>query len=100
MRVLSTVVGILRRGAYVLRGVLKAATVLLRVEGQMTSFFITRAKSNFRFKRLYSHPVDKTTGLLSDQTIVLKGFYAKKDYPEKLRRIRFYDAAHQKYLVF
>jgi len=65
-----------------------------------SAFFITRAKSNFRFKRLYSHPVDKTTGLRSDQTIVLKGFYAKKDYSEKLRRIRFYDAAHQKYLVF
>ena len=65
-----------------------------------SAFFITRAKSNFRFKRLYSHPVDKTTGLRSDQTIVLKGFYAKKDYPEKLRRIRFYDAEYQKYLVF
>ena len=64
------------------------------------AFFITLTKSNFNFKRLYSHPVDKTTGLRSNQTIVLKGFYAKKDYPEKLRRIRFYDAEYQKYLVF
>lgn len=65
-----------------------------------SAFFITRTKSNFRFKRLYSYPVDKTTGLRSDQTIVLKGFYAKKDYPEKLRRIRFYDSIDQKYLIF
>lgn len=64
------------------------------------AFFITRAKANFRFKRLYSHPVDKTTGLRSDQTIVMKGFYAKKDFPEKLRRIRYYDATRNKNLVF
>lgn len=64
------------------------------------AFFITRAKSNFRFRRLYSHPVDKTTGLRSDQTIVLKGFYAKKDFPEKLRRIRYYDATRSKNWVF
>lgn len=65
-----------------------------------SAFFITRAKTNFSFKRLYSHPIDKTTGLRSDQTIVLKGFYAKKNYPEKLRRIRFYDAQEDRYLVF
>jgi hypothetical protein len=65
-----------------------------------SAFFITRTKSNFSFKRLYSHPVDKTKGLQSDQTIVLKGFYAKKDYPEKLRRIRLYDSVDQKYLIF
>ena len=64
------------------------------------AFFITRTKSNFSFKRLYSSPVDKTTGLRSDQIIVLKGFYAKKDYPEKLRRIRFYDSVDKKYLIF
>jgi IS4 transposase len=64
------------------------------------AFFITRAKSNFRFKRLYSHPVDTTTGLRSDQTIVLKGFYVKKDFPEKLRRIRYYDTTRSKNLVF
>ena len=43
-----------------------------------SSFFITRAKKNFQFTRRYSHPVDKTTGLRCDQTIILKGFYAKK----------------------
>jgi hypothetical protein len=42
---------------------------------------VTRAKSNFDFKRLYSRPVDKSTGAQSDQTIELKGFYPKKDYP-------------------
>jgi len=64
------------------------------------AFFITRAKLNFLFRRLYSHAVDKTTGLRSDQTIFLKGFYAKKGFPEKLRRIRYYDAAHEKKLIF
>jgi len=67
---------------------------------ESSAFFIIRAKSNFCFNRRYSHPVDKTTGLRSDQTIVLKGFYAKKNYPEKLRRIRYYDADTKKYLTF
>jgi len=48
---------------------------------QSMGFFITRTKSNFRFRRLYSHPVDRTTGLQCDQTIVLKGFYSRRDYP-------------------
>lgn len=64
-----------------------------------SAFFITKAKSNFRFKRLYSHPVDRSVGLQCDQTIVLKGFYAKKDYPEKIRRIKFFDAEKQKRIV-
>ena len=62
--------------------------------------FITRTKSNFQFRRLYSHPVDKSTGLRCDQTIVLSGFYASKDYPEKMRRIKFYDAERNKNLGF
>ena len=49
------------------------------------TFFVTRAKINLRFRRLYSHPVDKATGLKCDQTIVLTGFYSSRDYPEKLR---------------
>jgi len=64
------------------------------------AFFVTRAKKNFRFRRLYSAPVDKTTGLLFDQTILLRGFYARHDYPEKLRRIGFFDAERNKRLVF
>ena len=64
------------------------------------AFFITRAKSNFRFRRLYSHPVDKSTGVQCDQTILLQGFYSHRDYPEKLRRIRFLDPEHHKRLLF
>ena len=66
---------------------------------QSMGFFITRTKSNFRFRRLYSHPVDRTTGLQCDQTIVLKGFYSRRDYPEKLRRIRFFDAEKDKRII-
>lgn len=64
------------------------------------AFFVTRAKKNFNFKRLYSHPVDKFSGVLCDQTITLGGFYTQKDYPEKLRRIRFFDQSTNKHFVF
>ena len=67
---------------------------------QAMAFFITRTKKNFRFKRLYSHPIDKSIGLQCDQIIVLEGFYAKKDYPAKLRRIRYFDVEKNKRLVF
>jgi len=64
------------------------------------SFFVTRAKSNFRFNRIYSHTVDRTTGVICDQTINLTGFYPSKDYPDKLRRIKYYDIQTDKRLVF
>ncbi|HDP23983.1 MAG TPA: IS4 family transposase [Deltaproteobacteria bacterium] len=64
------------------------------------AFFVIRAKDNFRFRRLYSRPVDKATGLQCDQIITTKNFYARKDYPEKLRRIRFFDKANNRRLVF
>ena len=67
---------------------------------QSLAFFVTRAKSNFVFKRLYSLPVDKSTGVRADQIITVTGFYALKDYPEKLRRIRYFDAVTQKRFVF
>jgi len=67
---------------------------------QSSAFFITRAMRNFDFKRLYSEPVDKATGILCDQIISPNGFYAKKDYPDKIRRIRYYDAGNNKTLVF
>ena len=67
---------------------------------QASAFFVTRAKSNFKFKRLYSNRVDKSTGVQCDQIIVLTGFYANKDYPDKLRRIRYHDAEHNNTLVF
>ena len=67
---------------------------------QSSAFFLTRAKKNFNFKRLYSHDVDKDTGIQCDQTIALMGFYSKKDYPEKLRRIRLLDPETRKRLIF
>lgn len=65
-----------------------------------SAFFVTRAKSNFVFKRLYSLPVDKATGVLSDQIITLISPYPSKGYPDKLRRIRFHDAVTKNRLVF
>jgi hypothetical protein len=67
---------------------------------QSSAFFVTRAKSNFDFKRLHSKRVDKATGVLCDQIVTLQGFYAKKSYPDKLRRIKYYDADKKKRLVF
>ncbi len=63
-------------------------------------FFVTRSKSNFKCRRIYSHQVDRSTGLRYDQTIMLTGFYALKDYPEMLRRVKYYDAVTEKTLVF
>jgi hypothetical protein len=67
---------------------------------QAGAFFIIRAKSNFRFRRLYSQKADKAKGVQADQTIELHGFYARKDYPDRLRRIRYYDAEKKKRLIF
>jgi len=67
---------------------------------QARAFFVTRAKSNFRFQRRYSHAVDKTTGLICDQTIVLMSFYPSRAYPEPLRRIRYIDPDTGKRFVF
>jgi Domain of unknown function (DUF4372)/Transposase DDE domain len=53
------------------------------------AFFVTRAKSNLKAKRRYSRVVERSTGLICDQTITLTVFYSKTDYPEALRRIRF-----------
>jgi len=64
------------------------------------SFFVTRAKDNLRFKRMYSKATDKTTGVQSDQIGKLEVYYSKKDYPDKLRRIKYYDEERKKYLVF
>jgi hypothetical protein len=64
------------------------------------SFFVTRAKENLRFKRMYSRAVDKTTGVQSDHIGKLEIYKSKNEYPEKLRRIKFYDCEHDKDLVF
>ena len=67
---------------------------------QTSAFFVIRAKTNMQSRRVYSCPVDKSTGLQCDQTILLTGQYTAKDYPEKLRRVRYYDCETNKRFVF
>jgi hypothetical protein len=67
---------------------------------QASAFFVIRARRNTQFRRLYSHPVDKSTGLLCDQTIVLTGVDTRTTYPEKLRRIKYRDPETGNTLVF
>jgi hypothetical protein len=64
------------------------------------SYFVTRAKSNLKAQRRYSHPVDRSTGLICDQTIVLTGFYSRQDFDTPLRRIKLRDPKTGKRLVF
>jgi len=64
------------------------------------AFFITRAKSNTKWQRLYSHPVDHSTGLRCDQTIRLTGVKADKHYADLLRRVKFHDAETGNTYVF
>jgi len=64
------------------------------------SFFIIRAKKNISITRMYSKEADKKTGIRCDQIIKLKNFYSKKHYPEKLRRVKYYDEKTGKYYVF
>ena len=87
-------------GAYYVmdRGYLDFAR--LYVLHQAGSFFVTRAKSNSKFKRLVSQPVERSTGLICDQVVELTVFYSHQGYPERLRRIRFKDPATAKTLVF
>ena len=65
-----------------------------------SAYFVTRAKTNLQFKRVYSHQVDKSLGLICDQSIVLSGFYSSKNYPEKIRRIKYFDSENNRRLVF
>lgn len=67
---------------------------------QAQAFFVIRGKSNLLCRRVYSRTVDKSTGLRCDQTIALTAPKACKDYPQHLRRIKFYDAEHDRHLVF
>jgi hypothetical protein len=64
------------------------------------SFFVTRAKSNLKARRRYSRPVDRSTGLICDQTVLLTGFYSRQGFDRPLRRIRFNDPQTGKRLVF
>ncbi|MBI4938344.1 MAG: IS4 family transposase [Nitrosomonadales bacterium] len=67
---------------------------------QVGAFFVTRVKRGMDAYRLYSIPIDRSTGIICDQRIVLDGFYASRSYPEQLRRIRFKDQETGKTLVF
>ena len=67
---------------------------------QASAFFVTRAKRNLRCDRRYSRPVDKSTGLRCDQTVVLAGVNSKKAYPETMRRVVYRDAETGKRFVF
>jgi hypothetical protein len=64
------------------------------------AFFVTRARKDFRFRRILSHPVDKSTGVQCDQTISLVSFYPLQAYPARLRRVRYWDQQREKRLVF
>jgi len=67
---------------------------------QAGAFFVIRSKKNTDVRRVYSAPTDRTTGLMCDQTVVLKGVLSSKRYPQQLRRIRFKDPESAKTLVF
>ena len=67
---------------------------------EVDAFFVIRAKDNFRFKVIHSRKVDKSIGLRCDQTIKLVVYKSKKQYPEKLRRIKYYDSEKDITLVF
>jgi transposase len=64
------------------------------------AFFIVRAKKNLKFRRRYSAQADKTSGVLCDQTILLTSFYPARDYPDALRRIRYFDTEQKRHFVF
>ena len=67
---------------------------------QCMAFYVIRSKTNLKFRRLYSHPVEKSTGLRSDQTVVLTGSSTAKHYPDKIRRVRYFDSENDKRLTF
>ena len=64
------------------------------------AYFVVRAKSNMKFKRMYSNKVDKSTGIRYDQTGKIEGFYTSKDYPENIRKVKFFDSENKKNLIF
>ena len=80
------------------RGYLDFARLFLMHQAQ--AFFVTRAKSNTLFRRVYSADVDRSSGLICDQTIMLTGTTSRKDYPEHMRRIKFNDPETGNTLVF
>lgn len=67
---------------------------------QSEAFFVIRAKSNLKFKRMYSNKVDKETGLRYDQIGKLTGYYVSVDYPDKLRKVKFFDKENDREFIF
>jgi IS4 transposase len=67
---------------------------------QAGAFFVTRAKSPMDARRVYSAATDRSTGVISDQRVMLNGYYSARKYPEHLRRIRFNDPVTGKTLIF
>jgi hypothetical protein len=65
-----------------------------------SAYFVIRAKSNLKFNRMYSNKVDKTKGVQCDQVGKLSGFYVSKQYPDKLRRVKFYDEETKRTFIF
>ena len=61
----------------------------LYIMSEQSAFFVIRAKSNLQCRRIYSRKVDRTTGLICDQSINLTGYYQSRDYPEKMRRVKY-----------
>jgi len=66
----------------------------------LSSFFVVRAKSNLKFKRMYSNKVNKENGVKVDQIGKLTGFYVSKGYPEKIRRVKYYDLESKRNFIF
>ena len=91
---------VLEAGAiYVMdRGYIDFARLFMMHQAQ--AFFVTRTKSNTKLRRIYSAPVDRSTGIICDQIVALTNITSRKDYPEHLRRIRFKDPETGKTLVF
>lgn len=64
------------------------------------AYFVVRAKSNVKFKRMYSSKIDKTTGIKYDQIGKIEGFYTSKVYLKKIRKVKFYDSENKKVSLF
>jgi len=64
------------------------------------AFFVIRSKSNMKFRRIYSHQIEKTLGLKCDQTIRLTGLKTSENYPERLRRVQYFDSETEKLFTF
>lgn len=91
---------LLESGAYYImdRGYIDYAR--LSLINQRGAFFVTRAKDNFAFKRLYSGELKRKTGLRCDQVVRLTGYLSAKKYPEKIRRVKYFDQETARTYVF